>query len=105
MDELHQLAAVSYVSLKPVRAGLVGHAADCAWSNLRTHLAGEDDGLVTVRPLVALHSLRCERAVPASCCENICRWQIVRRCRFRCRRVTVPMTDLLILRSDFRLNF
>jgi hypothetical protein len=30
MDELHLLAAVSYVSLNPVRAGLVGYAAVCS---------------------------------------------------------------------------
>ena len=52
MDELHLLAAVSYVSLNPVRAGLVGYAADWAWSSVRAHLAGKDDGLVTVRPVL-----------------------------------------------------
>jgi hypothetical protein len=34
MDELHLLAAVSYVSLNPVRAGLVGYAADWAWPSV-----------------------------------------------------------------------
>jgi putative transposase len=43
MDELHLLAAVSYVSLNPVRAGLVGYAADWEWSSVRAHLAGKDD--------------------------------------------------------------
>jgi putative transposase len=43
---------VSYVSLNPVRAGLVGYAADSAWSSVRAHLAGKDDGLVTVRPVL-----------------------------------------------------
>src|SRR3984957_16822527 len=52
MDELHLLAAVSYVSLNPVRAGLAGYAADWAWSSVRAHLAGKDDGLVTARPLL-----------------------------------------------------
>ena len=52
MDELHLLAAVSYVSLNPVRAGLVGYAADWAWSSVRAHLAGKDNGLVTVRPVL-----------------------------------------------------
>jgi putative transposase len=52
MDELHLLAAVSYVSLNPVRAGLAGYAADWAWSSVRAHLAGKDDGLVTVRPVL-----------------------------------------------------
>jgi putative transposase len=57
MDELHLLAAVSYVSLNPVRAGLVLHAADWAWSSVRAHLAGQDDCLVTVRPV--LDRVRC----------------------------------------------
>ena len=52
MDELHLLAAVSYVSLNPVRAGLVRQAADWAWSSVRAHLAGKDDALVTVRPVL-----------------------------------------------------
>ena len=52
MDELHLPAAVSYVSLNPMRAGLVGHAPDWAWSSVRAHLAGKDDGLVTVRPVL-----------------------------------------------------
>jgi putative transposase len=52
MDDLHLLAAVSYVSLNPVRAGLTQYAADWAWSSARAHLAGKDDGLVTVRPVL-----------------------------------------------------
>ncbi len=52
MDELHLLAAVSYVSLNPVRACLVEYAADWAWSSVRAHLAGKDDGLITVRPVL-----------------------------------------------------
>jgi hypothetical protein len=43
---------ISYVSLNPVRAGLAGNAADWAWSSVRAHLAGKDDGLVTVRPVL-----------------------------------------------------
>jgi putative transposase len=35
MDDLHLLAAVSYVSLNPVRAGLTQYAADWAWSSVR----------------------------------------------------------------------
>jgi putative transposase len=52
MDEVHLIAAVSYVSLNPVRAGLVGHAADWAWSSVRAHLTGKDDGLVALRPVL-----------------------------------------------------
>lgn len=51
MDEAHLLAAARYVALNPVRAKLVGRAEDWPWSSVRAHLSGEDDGLVTVRPL------------------------------------------------------
>ena len=52
MDERHLLAAVRYVSLNPVRARLAPRAEDWAWSSVRAHLAAEDDGLVTVRPVL-----------------------------------------------------
>jgi len=54
MDEPHLLAAVRYVALNPVVAGLVRHAEDWPWSSFRAHLAGEDDELATVAPLRAL---------------------------------------------------
>jgi putative transposase len=54
MDEPHLLAAVRYVALNPVVAGLVRHAEDWPWSSARAHLAGEDDELATVAPLRAL---------------------------------------------------
>jgi putative transposase len=46
MDESHLRSAVSYVSLNPVRARLVSR------SSARAHLAGEDDSLVSVRPVL-----------------------------------------------------
>jgi putative transposase len=52
MDEAHLMAAVCYVSLNPVRARLVSHAEDWPWSSARAHLAGADDNLVTVRPVL-----------------------------------------------------
>jgi putative transposase len=52
MDEAHLMAAVSYVSLNPVRARLVGHAADWRWSSVKAHLTGIDDELVTVQPVL-----------------------------------------------------
>jgi putative transposase len=52
MDEAHLYAAIRYVALNPVRARLVGRAADWPWSSVRAHLAREDDGLVTVRPIL-----------------------------------------------------
>ncbi len=52
MDEAHLLAAARYVELNPVRAGLVRRAKDWRWSSARAHLAGRDDELVTVAPLL-----------------------------------------------------
>jgi putative transposase len=53
MDEDHLAAALRYVSLNPVRARLVERAADWPWSSVRAHLAGRDDGVVTVAPVLA----------------------------------------------------
>ena len=52
MDEADLIAAVRYVSLNPVRAGLVSRAEDWAWSSVRAHLNGVDDGLVRARPVL-----------------------------------------------------
>ncbi len=52
MDEDHLLAAVRYVALNPVRARLVARAEDWRWSSARAHLAGKDDGLAIVRPVL-----------------------------------------------------
>jgi putative transposase len=54
MDEGHLLAAARYVELNPVRAGLARRARDWRWSSARAHLAGRDDGLVAVAPLLEL---------------------------------------------------
>jgi putative transposase len=52
MDESHLKSAISYVSLNPVRARLVSRAEQWPWSSVRAHLAGQDDGLVSVRPVL-----------------------------------------------------
>ena len=52
MDEEYLMACARYVELNPVRAKLVRRARDWRWSSARTHLAGHDDGLVTVAPLL-----------------------------------------------------
>jgi putative transposase len=52
MDEAHLISAVRYVTLNPVRARLVARAEDWAWSSARAHLAGCDDGLVGVKPVL-----------------------------------------------------
>ena len=52
MDEAHLLACARYVELNPVRAGLAERPGQWRWSSARAHLAGQDDGLVSVRPLL-----------------------------------------------------
>jgi putative transposase len=44
-------AALRYVSLNPVRAGLVVQARDWRWSRTRAHLRGKDDGLTALAPI------------------------------------------------------
>jgi putative transposase len=52
MDEGHLISAVRYVALNPVRARLAARPEDWKWSSVRAHLAGNDDGLVNVRPVL-----------------------------------------------------
>ncbi len=52
MDERYLLACARYVELNPVRAGLVGLAADWPWSSARTHLGGPADPLTDPGPLL-----------------------------------------------------
>jgi len=52
MDEAHLSAAARYVSLNPVRARLVEKAQDWQWWSAAAHLAGKDDALVKVAPLL-----------------------------------------------------
>jgi putative transposase len=52
VDERSLMAAVRYVELNPVRAEMVEHAWDYRWSSAAAHVAGEDDRLVTVRPML-----------------------------------------------------
>ena len=52
MDEAHLFHAVRYVSLNPVRAGLVARARQWPWSSVRAHLAGKDDHVVRVAPVL-----------------------------------------------------
>ncbi len=54
MDEAYALVCARYVELNPVGARLTRRARDWRWSSARAHLAGEGDGLVQVRPLLAL---------------------------------------------------
>lgn len=52
MDFTHLMRAVRYVSLNPVRARLVSQPEEWKWSSVRAHLAGVDDELVVVRPIL-----------------------------------------------------
>jgi putative transposase len=51
MDEQHLLAAVRYIELNPVRAGLVKNPEDYRWSSAKNHLQGKEDILVKAEPL------------------------------------------------------
>jgi len=52
MDEYYLLTAVRYVEMNPVHAGMVRQAENYPWSSARAHLAGRDDGLVRVQPML-----------------------------------------------------
>lgn len=52
MDEQYLLATVRYVERNPVAAGLRRYPADWPWSSAIAHLAGKDDSLVTVKPML-----------------------------------------------------
>ena len=54
LDEPHLLAAVRYVEQNPVRGGLVERPEDWPWSSAAAHLAGTDDVLVQVDPMLEL---------------------------------------------------
>lgn len=46
MDDAHLVAALRYVELNPVRAGLARRPEEWKWSSARGHLAGTPDSLV-----------------------------------------------------------
>jgi putative transposase len=51
MEDAHLFAAVRYILLNPVRAGLVGHPHEWPHSSARAHLEGTHDALVNRAPL------------------------------------------------------
>jgi len=51
MDEAHLGAALRYVALNPVRAGLVEQAVDWRWSSVHAHLGRSDDGITCREPV------------------------------------------------------
>lgn len=54
MDMRYCLSAARYVELNPVRANLVSLPEDYPWSSAHAHLAGRDDVLVKVAPLLEM---------------------------------------------------
>jgi putative transposase len=54
LDERYLLAAARSLEQNPVRVGLAATPWGYRWSSAAAHVAGEDDGLTTVAPLLAL---------------------------------------------------
>ena len=52
LDERYLLATSRYVELNPVRAEIVSKADLYPWSSAAAHLNKQDDGLVTIEPLL-----------------------------------------------------
>ncbi len=52
MDETHLISAVRYTEMNPVRAGLCDRPEDWLWSSTRSHLTGNNDCLVDVKPML-----------------------------------------------------
>jgi putative transposase len=55
MDEAHLYVATRYVELNPVRARLVRAPWRWRWSSAAAHVAGRDDRLVRVEPLLSAY--------------------------------------------------
>ena len=54
MDEKYLLCATRYVELNPVRAKIVNKPEDYRWSSALSHISGDDDRLVRVKPLLEM---------------------------------------------------
>ena len=54
MDETYLLAAVKYIEMNPVRANLAPDPYTWKWSSASAHVAGMDDILVKVSPLLEM---------------------------------------------------
>ncbi|CAA7614688.1 transposase [Magnetospirillum sp. UT-4] len=53
MDEPHLEAALRYIALNPVRAGLAERPQDWPWSSVHAHLSGNDDGITAAVPVLS----------------------------------------------------
>jgi putative transposase len=56
LDEAYLLTVARYIEMNPVRAKLVKSPEKYPWSSASAHLAGRDDSLVKVRPLLDMVS-------------------------------------------------
>jgi len=54
MDERYLIAAASYVELNPVKARRVREAWEYRWSSVHAHIAGANDEIVDVEPLLKI---------------------------------------------------
>ncbi len=54
MDKTHLYLAARYVELNPVRAKLVKKPQEYRWSSAHAHIAGRDDRLVRMAPLLEM---------------------------------------------------
>jgi len=54
MDKHHLLAATRYIEMNPVAGYLVEQPEAYRWSSIHAHLAGQDDTLTTVAPLLEI---------------------------------------------------
>jgi putative transposase len=54
MDDSYLFAAVRYVEMNPVAAGIVSQPGDYPWSSAAAHLSGRDDQLTRVAPLMSM---------------------------------------------------
>jgi putative transposase len=64
-EDRYVLACYRYIELNPVRAGMVDHLADYAWSSHRCNGQGMEDVLISPHTLYT--ALGTSRAV---CCKN-----------------------------------
>ena len=52
MDEKYLYFAARYIEFNPIRAGIVESPGNYKWSSAQAHIAGKDDALVKVNPLL-----------------------------------------------------
>jgi putative transposase len=53
-SDAYLLTCMRYIELNPVRAGMVAHPGEYAWSSYSTNAQGKDDDLISMHPIYAL---------------------------------------------------